>query len=428
MSLIVSRLYHNNLNTHAIAQQLADDFRLLDCKEEIQYGYLKAVCEDFLYEPTMEPSLRFIFGVSLLRTVWLLVNSDFMTAPVFVSTAEIKTMRDVRYNCEFALDIRDQIKNKRNHEASMKIYFQYAQFLDTYYSFMEIQLRSEGLKLLQLLLTQAHIQADTRGETCEDLELIMFTVCRSDWRSDNEIAPECYTKYSTVVNQLFYFFRFTHTLEARYHNSPILTLFAKCINDYQKYKGMEEYFGVSSRKTSLVSVCKLLITALRKIREPNLLSQLIEKLIELDLAYELRSKQEYSRDQQNLMPSCLELAFPTPLDDIENPEYICEFAYFRDTLDHLRRRRPARYQQLIEKLDSKYCERLHYYLYEYDRFDRCCSSYEAKQVKFICVGHTFEEEFARGETKVCHLLNRQFSSCRHIPTRTSEELQLTTLD
>lgn len=172
--------------------------------------------------------------------------------------------------------------------------------------------------------------------------------------------------------------------------------------------------GIHERKIRLLSLCKLLIF---RHREPDAkfskLSKMIKLLVDLEKAYELRQVKEDSRQEgrkhsiasPDLLPTCLELAFPTPIDDVANPEYICEFAYFRDTIDFLRRKCPDTVRESISRLDSNSRERLLYYLEEYDKFSVCCSSFNVDRVRFRCIDH----RVGIVAPAVCPLLNRRMT-------------------
>lgn len=192
--------------------------------------------------------------------------------------------------------------------------------------------------------------------------------------------------------------------------------------DWRDLEWNLSFSGLQSTRMLLVSVCKLISLSHQRVSD-QLIAKMIELYRNLELAYELKMTQQYSAKQHNLLPTCLELAFPTDFDDPECSIYICEFAFFRDTLDHLERKgllSSCNDWNVSSNIRATTRKARDYYQNNYDKFRVCCSTdYPSRdELKFKCVGHRCSSP---DDHTVCPLLNRQFSIDREGRHRTDPE-------
>lgn len=419
VQLVFSNLQNNHLEPHKLSERLADDLRLLAQREAISQICHWHCFSKYLYtfRGNIDRSERFRVDLAVVRATCLLISSGHLSPrewreldPISMLPGlwpeDIATQEDMKNRYKLMKFIYKQLNDdlQATDKMLMPKLIQYF-WLCTKYNLKPF--RSEWFGLSRVPVIRARRLAKMAGEKHNALERKIVAWFINSWTYPLH-DDKSRTKLIENINCTSYFIESSRVFKL--DSWPERVEFGQT-NTYRS--------GIHGKKILLLSVCKWLIFTHREpIKKFCLLDKLIELLIDLERAYELRranessrrKRRKYSSELQVLFPTCLELAFPTPIDDVDDPEYICEFAYFRDTIDFLKRKCPGKLRQLTAELKVTSLERLLYYRLEYDKFSVCCSRYDVDQVKFCCVDHAYGIE--KTELKivaVCPLLNRSMT-------------------
>lgn len=156
--------------------------------------------------------------------------------------------------------------------------------------------------------------------------------------------------------------------------------------------------GLHAKKFALLNLSKLLIEYTPYAPTMKEIIQLIVKLCpRLELAYKLLRGQNYTESNYDCLPTCLDLAFPTVVDDPEDHRYVCEFDYLRDVLRYIGLKQKSLLQELLDSVEPKQARLLQTYDNHWRSFP------DRKKCKFQCVNHRFQDE----DSNICPILKRE---------------------
>lgn len=161
--------------------------------------------------------------------------------------------------------------------------------------------------------------------------------------------------------------------------------------------------GLHAKKVAMLNLSKLLFEYMPYAPTmKEILQKILSLCPRLELAYKLLHSQKYVEASYDCLPTCLDLAFPTVVDDPKDFRYVCEFSYLRDVLRFIERKHPTLSQELLGSLEPEQVKKFDYYRNYYEPGNRL-SLPDANLCKFQCVNHRFLAD----ESNVCPLLNRE---------------------
>lgn len=163
-------------------------------------------------------------------------------------------------------------------------------------------------------------------------------------------------------------------------------------------------YGMHAKKIAMLNLSKLLLEYMPYAPTmKEILHKIISLCSRLELARKLVIKQRYSLKEHDCLPTCLDLAFPSVLDDQKSYKYICEFTYFCDVMRYIRRKNIGLLRELTQSLETEQAFRLDFYRNKFE--PRSYSSLPDRETcQFQCVNHRFQPE----DSNICSLLNREY--------------------